>query len=290
VLAPSGASALDGNGVVAFEQGSDVWTLDPATGAQQDLTSSSGGGSGPLSWSPDGGLLLYTGRLPTGPSSFRGGPFVINADGTGAHPVVDDLSRFWTPVCWISPDLVVLRETTLDGQSGDYYVVHPDASGLRALTSDGGQQMSYGVCSLAAGRFFFTRYENGAPVSYSVSLDGGEPLRLPIDGVSPSPSPDGMSLAWFDGNGLFVSAIDGSDQVKVADPPIYGPVVWAPNSSAVAFARSGAYGGTVRSISLAGGPEHELTATPFSYDSAIAWSPDGTKSSSTRCFAAESSS
>jgi Tol biopolymer transport system component len=102
---------------------------------------------GAPAWSPDGAQLVYyetakdaDGR-PTGSSEL----FIVNADGTGRHALkTPDLAAgdpHWSPDGrWIVFSTHPVHEWNDAGvtEPPDIYVVHPDGSGLQALTNDGG--------------------------------------------------------------------------------------------------------------------------------------------------------
>src|SRR5262249_34970754 len=153
---------------------SDILTFDPETGATANLTADVTGpihALPPLIWSPDGTRLLYSSPIPTGENALQAAPFVMNADGTGKHPLVTAITRQWTPVCWMSPDLVVVQGTSTPPPVGDFYVVDADGSGLRPLTTAGKETASVGICSPASRRFFFSR--DGDLTHHWVPLAGG---------------------------------------------------------------------------------------------------------------------
>jgi TolB protein len=82
-----------------------------------------------FAWSPEGRRIAYLEGSPDGaPLS------VVNADGTGKHPLTGPVMvDLGSPPSW-SPDGRTLAFT---GRGGDIYVVHADGSGLRRLTRPG---------------------------------------------------------------------------------------------------------------------------------------------------------
>jgi RTX calcium-binding nonapeptide repeat (4 copies)/WD40-like Beta Propeller Repeat len=289
LLASSGipaATAATGNGVIAFVRNGHVLTVDPATGTERDLTV----GTGPLSWSPDGSQLLYSTYVQDSSIS-RQIPMVMTADGGSMRALVDDPSQNWSPECWLGPDLAALRTSPLGGgRSDDFYVVHSDGSGLRALTSHftttGRLANAQDVCSPAADLVFFIRGLDW----YSASADGAL-LKLPLTAGSVSPSPDGSHLAWMGNDSLFVTGIDGTNATKIADAPTtswqyLGPAQWSPDGSAIAFPSAvplccsddePSYYSSVHVVSASGAGERAVTSKPKEQVVPLAWSPDGTR-------------
>jgi Ca2+-binding RTX toxin-like protein len=286
------AAASTGNGLIAFVHNGDVWTIDPVTRGEKNLTAGdpgSTGRDGPLSWSPDGSRLLYSAYVAGIPLEHLSA-WSMNADGSSKQPVVDEPSRSWTPECWLGPDLVALEASSLDLQSGDFYVAHADGSGLTPITSgpftNARPSGAEDLCSPAAGLLFFSSALN----TYSVSR-AGSLLQLPLPFGSVSPSPDGSSLAWLGNDGLFIAGIDGANPTKIADAPTsgqyLGPARWSPDGTEIAFPSlhdTGSfyqgftiYESSVHVVSAAGGGERALTAPSDELVTPLAWSPDGTR-------------
>jgi len=295
-LQPAGAAAdRVGNGVIAFGRTPDVFTVDPNTLVQRNLTADVPGGfhgAAPFAWSPDGKHLAYGGAVQVSPGSYRSTPSVMSADGSGKRQLVSDLSRYFEVECWLSDDTVVVKSTALDSSSSDFWAVRADGTGLRALTSDGGQK-SAAICSQPTDRVFYERTASAVSVPYYASGTGGAPVRLKPDGILPVPSPDGLQLAFTTVDGVFVENLDGSGLVKLSSTSPAGGLAWSPDGHRIAFADHRvvgyfrgieSYTSDVRVIGANGLAETALTTAPGD-DLPIAWSPDGTRilfSSSTR--------
>jgi Tol biopolymer transport system component len=102
---------------------------------------------GAPAWSPDGTQLVYyeTAKDADGRPTGWGEMFIVNADGTARHPLpAPDLAAgdpHWSPDGqWIVFSTHPVHEWNDAGvtEPPDIYVVHPDGSGLKALTNDGG--------------------------------------------------------------------------------------------------------------------------------------------------------
>jgi len=288
LFAAPAANSSTGNGVIAFVRDGDVWTIDPESGIQTNLTAGEPAPTfrgGPLSWSPDGSRLLYSANIPGSPQG-HAVAMSMSADGSSKHPLVDDPTRNWWPECWLGPDLIALRGAALDGSSADFYAVRLDGTGLRPLTSDGSAKFGFGfsvtgmqaqvvithpeeLCSSAAGLLFFPSSLRGPN-----SLAADATLRkLPLPFGSVSPSPDGSRLAWIGNNGLFVTDIDGTNPTKLADAyaPSWlklGPAQWSPDGSEIAFPSARplccsdeqpSHESSLHVVSASGGGERALT-------------------------------
>jgi dipeptidyl aminopeptidase/acylaminoacyl peptidase len=89
---PARASYPGSDGVIAFVQGGNIWTITPA-GTDLTRLTSDGHDSGPR-WSPDGDQLAYLDR---------GNLWIMNADGSGRHQVTTASPRYtdarpsWSP-------------------------------------------------------------------------------------------------------------------------------------------------------------------------------------------------
>ena len=77
--------------------------------------------------------------------------------------------------------------------------------------------------------------------AYIASVDGSRlsPLDTP-NRIHAGISPNGSRIAYPDGGGVGVSALDGSDRRRLADDKGWvGPITWSPDGGHIAFQRSG---------------------------------------------------
>jgi hypothetical protein len=281
--APS-AGASTGNGLIAFARDQSLWTLDPSTGEERNLTPASETfAGGPIQWAPDGGYLLFQTFVEPVPGNRLGTAAVVKPDGSDLHPLVVAADRYWAPDCWLDRDAIVLEAYDGNTQKADLYLSDPSGTDVGLLAHEG-QPSTLRVCSPAASRFFVTRLEDNL-VHYFVPRDGGVLTRLPLNGGFIAPSPDGRWLAWLTAEGLYVATIDGADPALVAEGSTSGLPVWSPDSERIAFRHlvlravvrgEPLYDGAVVTVPRLGGVLQTLTdstsgATP------VEWSPDGTR-------------
>jgi Tol biopolymer transport system component len=148
---------------------------------------------------------------------------------------------------WIS-----FRVQDLNGGE-DYYVVHPDGSGLKNVTATANLPAADRPYNVDGWISNYLIVHSGNPDQtakvYLLRADDGLVKTL-IDSASTnieySPSPDGSLLAYDDYpgnntvNALRVVAPDGSGMLKLASfkTPIR-PITWSPDASTLAFAVDG---------------------------------------------------
>jgi Tol biopolymer transport system component len=211
------------------------------------------GAAGPdmidLSWSPDGSMIAYSGRVVERGVARRT-ILIVNAGGSGKPVALDGL---WTSVSW-SPDgeqLLVVgfpQKGTHEGQF-DLYTIRPDGSDPVQLTDDkaGEHEPSW---SPDGSRIVFATGENDLSQDvYVMNADGSDVRRLTDwEGLDLFPvwSPDGHWIAFasdrdatpaqqernrsgdaiFTGLSLYVMHADGSDVSMVLEGDQVLPVSW----------------------------------------------------------------
>ena len=207
-LSPDGATIAFARPPLTTSGNSVIALADVATGQITELASTASlastdsfGGDTPR-WSPDGTRLLFT--REEGGSQPGGGLFMVDADGTDLHQVVPRDLRALFPR-W-SPDgsLIAFESYDADRQ-GDVYVVRPDGTGLRQVTSGG-----YTVWPewTADGRLVSTHLF-GEPELWIMDADGANTAMLPVDDVTRLTAANCLVCPWDPegnsdrGNGLW---------------------------------------------------------------------------------------
>ncbi|HWH99767.1 MAG TPA: hypothetical protein VNT27_05505 [Propionibacteriaceae bacterium] len=110
-----------------------IWTIDMATGVRTQVTHGGGGADFDPHWSPRGSMLVFRTerfRPPDPTSTGYNGIFVVNADGSGEHPVNPRGGGLFPE--WSPEDLIVFSSPRPDRSEG-LFSVRPDGSGLRDL-------------------------------------------------------------------------------------------------------------------------------------------------------------
>ena len=146
-------------------------------------------GEGGVSWSPDGGRLLYARVDESGLAWIC----IANSDGTGEKAIKQ--VPLYTQAAW-SPDGSYIAFIP-GGQVRDVMMMNTDGTQMRNLTNDGQAE-----------------YER----SLAWSPDS---KRLVFTTLSDDPKPDTHRL--------YVINVDGSGRKLVAEGPHYGPLAWSPN-------------------------------------------------------------
>ncbi|MFL6117847.1 MAG: TolB family protein [Catenulispora sp.] len=193
-----------------------VWTMNPDGSGPTRLTYAAGATGGFLSWSPDGGKLVYA---PGGTLT------VINAD--GSHPVSLGVSY---PVGedW-SPDGT--RIAYADGNG--LYTIRPDGTGRTLVDTVPAPLLIDGLSwSPDGGRLVFSAFaDNGDSFGngqiYTVHADGTAHTRILADATNndaPVWSPDGTKIAIYVGGRVDTINPDGTGERRV------GTITGSPNA------------------------------------------------------------
>jgi Tol biopolymer transport system component len=207
----------------------DIWVMNHDGSGQTQLTSDPTFEDTDPGFSPDGTRIVFQRDTPGGDDQV----FVMNADGTGVTQLTfpgPDLDEGFEPS--FSPDgrLIVLRRDRTGSGINEIYVMNPDGSGQRAVTTG----------SATVGDF---RPDTDV---FSVSLADGSLRQLtsgPGDDFDPVFSPDGLRIAFSREDGtnqfgdLLLADSTGLDQdviTLLSDQPnevfFYNPS-WQPLNS-----------------------------------------------------------
>jgi hypothetical protein len=191
-------------------------------------------------WSPDGHRIAFAGNMastPCPPQRFEYGCrrdlYVMNADGTGLHPVAKDgISPSWSP----DGDRIAFETNGPDIVASSIEVVNADGTGEHVLT---GTAQGGGLSPAWSpdGRtivYSSIRGENWG--IYAVPAAGGlERALLPGSSLGyvddPTWSPDGRLIAFVGGGGIDLMDPDGSHVMSlVVRRSRYpaGAIAWRP--------------------------------------------------------------
>lgn len=244
------------------------------------------------SLSPDGRTLLFQSTR-----SGRQAIWTANANGSQARLLFDggDAGEGPAGPVW-SPDgrkvaFAMRPRNATDANESEIYVMRPDGSDVRRLTSTSGDD-SHPHWSADGRRIFFNSARATPDLRaewsrqwidiYSMAADGSD-VRRHTDCrevcTYPVPSPDGrfvahrrvtptLALTWeldpaMRNSEVFVTALDGSPPVNVSNSPAYdGWPMWSPDGRWIVFASNRdriAFTGQVFAVRPDGRDLHALT-------------------------------
>lgn len=241
-----------------------LWLSDP-DGA--NASSVANGVVAGLSWSPDGGRLLFS---DADKASTTGALYVVNADGSGVRKVAatgGTAAGIWAP----NGRLVVFPGapmTVVDVDSGSVTTVSPGAQkGFPAWSADS-SKLIYPV----------SNGQNGTDL-FESSVDGSGSTRIKGDTSFKSnlaASPDGSKIAYVSfagGNSeLVVANADGSGPAVVLKGPSLGDVgpAWSPDGQWLAVIAAAGDSSGLFAVRADGSQTTQLTQG--STFTAISWS------------------
>jgi Tol biopolymer transport system component len=234
-----------GGGVIAFYSERDgnpeIYVMNSDGSEQRRLTFSQFEDSSP-DWSPDGRQIAFISDRDD-PQAGKCFPdcmyqlYVINADGSGEHKLVETEFRTLHPD-W-HPDGTKLSFDTEFNLQGDIYVVNADGSGLQRLIEDG----FWADWSPDGTQIVFASKRDGSIEIYVADADGSNPRRLTENrqlGYFPAWSPDGRRIAFvrLEKKQIYIMNADGSNAQQLTHQDNAEDPSWSPDGTQIAFQSS----------------------------------------------------
>jgi Tol biopolymer transport system component len=236
-----------GGGLIAFYSDRDgnpeIYIMNSDGSDQHRLTFSPFEDSSP-DWSRDGSQIAFISDRDD-PQAGNCFPdcmyqiYVINADGSGEHKLVDTESRALHPD-W-HPDGTKLSFDTEFNLEGDIYVVNADGSGPQRLIEDG----FWADWSPDGSQLVFASKRDGNVEIYVADADGSNQRRLTENrqlDYFPAWSPDGRRIAFakLEKKQIYVMNADGSDEQQLTRQSNAENPSWSPDGTQIAFQSSSA--------------------------------------------------
>jgi lysophospholipase L1-like esterase len=276
-IAASPTVAVSSPGLIAWERGGDIWTMNPDGSAQQNITRTPDIHERDPAWSPDGTRIAFS--TPSGgegePAVVPSDIYVMNADGSGRRPLTASDASVGEPT-W-SPDGRQIAYTRGDFPQVQIYVMNAaDGSNGHPITFGSGTSFNPDWSwEDSVGRIAFTYlpsdWSNGYDI-YVMKPDGTE--RSPRatgagNQSSPAWSPNGEKIAFQHEESIHVMNADGSDQHPITEG---STPAWSPDGRQIAFSHWGVdveiY---VVDVDRTGGSPRNLTRHPEHGDYSPSW-------------------
>ena len=255
-------------------------TIDLGLAKDEGLTQA------PPAWSPDGRLLAVEVFSEEDPGYSV--VYLAPADGNGAASVLtpaggDEINEYgpvWSP----DGERIAFIHSSPDGE--EVWTCRPDGSDRRVVAQDVFAVLAWSTDGASVIAQDWPRVGDLEVSAYP--LDGGRPRRLPEAEADRALaagrlSPDGTRIvSTYEGGGLVVSRMDGSEPEELTKPVTYFDPVWSADGEEIAFAAEsrgqhpesalnvvGADGKGLRRLDVES-PSGHLVWGP------VQWSPDGT--------------
>ena len=284
------------NGLIAFDDGGDIFVVNPDGSGRVALTTGPAVDSAP-EWSQDGTRIAYFSQQQAdGPAAIK----VMGADGSSVKTLVEGVTL--PPVSWHvswshdGRSLAYADRVTKGVLAVDHIMLVSVAGGDPLDVVSPGQAPTWSPDDRLIGYQSggFDKDAKNVPPGLSVIGADGTGQRL-IDGAAtgnpwayayPQWSSDGARLAYHaqlpDGGmaHVFVAAVDGSGTDVIGDlaQNLVWPV-WAPDDSRIATVGATAAAGPyqISVVGPDGSDAKSLEHPPLACNCAFRWSPDGTK-------------
>ncbi len=274
-------TSSDGNSFFFFKSENNTIFRKPKSGVGEDVVYNLGS-DGMFPWGllafPDGKDLL----IPAGPASDTLATprimtiYKVNIDGHKAVKL-GEVSGSPTGFVWGQPGKSLLLSRTVNDVT-NVWEYNLSSGAMQQVTFGAGPDLSPMLDPGGKGIYFVTGRESGALTIYNTrskqSFDA-----VTDNATQPNLSWDGRHIDYIvlAGNGhqeLWVSAVDGSDRVKLATAEGLITLAWSPDSSEVAFAEVAGGQAKLYTVRIDGNRLRQIPWSGANVGFAM-WSPDG---------------